>query len=100
MFAEPDDEEKRVFPLVLHRSLARGRYILWMGKSVNLKGGQANKKNYTQLLFWSSSPSGLGLTSNITNSEQLDQFSFGLCVYSSAVVLVNLKLWFQARSDL
>merc|ERR1719495_634386 len=47
------------------------------------------------LLFWSSSPSGLGLTSNITNSEQLDQFSFGLCVYSSAVVLVNLKLWFQ-----
>ena len=36
MFAEPDDEEKRVFPLVLHRSLARGRYILWMGKSVNL----------------------------------------------------------------
>ena len=36
MFVEPDDEEKRVFPLVLHRSLARGRYILWMGKSVNL----------------------------------------------------------------
>ena len=45
MFAEPDDEEKRVFPLVLHRSLARGRYILWMGKSLNLKGGRANKKS-------------------------------------------------------
>ena len=40
MFAEPDDEEKRVFPLVLHRSLARGRYILWMGKSVNLFWGK------------------------------------------------------------
>ena len=39
-FAEPDDEEKRVFPLVLHRSLARGRYILWMGKSVNLFRGK------------------------------------------------------------
>ena len=40
MFAEPDDEEKRVFPLVLHRSLARGRYILWMGKSLNLFWGK------------------------------------------------------------
>ena len=49
-------------------------------------------------MFWSSSPGSVGLPSNITDSEQLDQFSFGLCAYSSAVVLVNLKLWFQVTT--
>ena len=34
---------------------------------------------------------------NITEKETLGQFSFGFCVYSSVVTIVNLKLWFQSR---
>ena len=47
-----------------------------------------------QVLFWSCGP---GLTTNTTSTQQLGQFSFGLCIYSTVVVLVNLKLWFQVR---
>jgi hypothetical protein len=50
------------------------------------------------MLFWVSSPSGHGLTSNTSDSEQLGQFSFGLSAYSTVVVLVNLKLWFQVKT--
>ena len=30
--------------------------------------------------------------------EELGQFGFGFCVYSSVVAIVNIKLWFQSRS--
>ena len=30
--------------------------------------------------------------------DELGQFSFGFCVYSTVVAVVNLKLWFQSRS--
>ena len=31
-------------------------------------------------------------------SDSLEKFSFGFCVYSTVVPMVNLKLWFQSRS--
>ena len=31
-------------------------------------------------------------------TDELGQFSFGFCVYSTVVAVVNLKLWFQSRS--
>ena len=31
-------------------------------------------------------------------SDELGQFCFGFCVYSTVVAVVNLKLWFQSRS--
>ena len=57
--------------------------------------------------------SGLNLTSKGRNNERnldsfrhfifavpdsLEKFSFGFCVYSTVVPMVNIKLWFQSRS--
>jgi len=38
------------------------------------------------------------LWSYTVNESGMGQVSFGLCVYSTVVTLVNLKLWFQSRS--
>ena len=35
---------------------------------------------------------------DVSFPDELGQFSFGFCVYSTVVVVVNLKLWFQSRS--
>ena len=31
-------------------------------------------------------------------SDSLGKFSFGFCIYSTVVAIVNIKLWFQSRS--
>ena len=31
-------------------------------------------------------------------SDSLGKFSFGFCIYSTLVAIVNIKLWFQSRS--
>jgi len=50
------------------------------------------------VMFYSYTSNGSGLSMNVGSDEVLGQFSFGLCIYSTAVTLVNLKLWFQSRS--
>lgn len=48
-------------------------------------------------LFWSHQESG-SLTGNITNGEVLDRCSFGFIIYTSVVIVVNIKLLIEASS--
>eukprot|EP00092_Neocalanus_flemingeri_P006019 GFUD01006485.1.p1 GENE.GFUD01006485.1~~GFUD01006485.1.p1 ORF type:complete len:1188 (+),score=195.19 GFUD01006485.1:192-3755(+) len=50
------------------------------------------------VLFWSYTSNGSGLPLNVQSDEVLGQFSFGVCIYSTVIALVNLKLLFQSRS--
>jgi len=47
--------------------------------------------------FWSYQDSG-SLTANITNGEVLDRCSFGFIIYTSVVIVVNIKLLIVANS--
>merc|ERR1719309_522641 len=50
------------------------------------------------LIFWTNQTSSGSLTLNNSSLEQLGEASFGLIIFTTVVIVVNLRLLFQSRS--